>query len=234
MNWFKIPDMKKTIYLTLFFLISLNLKAELSLKNPRIMFAGDSHSYGKMGSTLESELSKISTDRSFMSSCGSSAATWLKKSGNEKTVCGFWKKEGSVELRQTQFNNPRLEDEIDRFKPDVLIVQLGTNMAASKNPSNSRESIVELLNVMTKNNLVCIWIGPPDANSAIVTDKKLEIVNQILIEETLKKGCHYIDSLKLTSFPIKNTEGIHYPNSLSTEWGLNLNSKILEILKSIP
>jgi hypothetical protein len=216
------------------FFTAFNVRADLSLRNPRILFAGDSHSYGKMGETLELELSKISTERSFMSSCGSSAATWLKKSGNEKTVCGFWKKEGNFEIRQIKFNNPKLEDEVDRFKPDVLIIQLGTNMAALKNPINSRDSIIELLNATTKKNVVCIWIGPPDANSNVVTRKKLEIVNQILKEETKKVSCQFIDSLKLTAFPIKNTEGIHYPNSLSKEWGLKLNSEIIEILSTVP
>jgi len=225
--------MKKLLFLSLLNLLALNANADLTIRNPRIMFAGDSHSYGKMGATLESELSKISTDRSFMSSCGSSASTWLKKSGNEKTVCGFWKKEGNIEIRQTNFNNPKLADEITRFKPDVVIVQLGTNMAASKYPANSRTSIQELLKVVTSHPVTCIWIGPPDANSLVVTDEKLKVVNDILIEETKLAGCHFIDSLKLTAFPIKNTEGIHYPSSLSIEWGNKLSLLIREILSSI-
>lgn len=199
--------------------------------NPTILYIGDSHSYGKLGTTVEKNLSTISNHVIMESSCGSSAYTWLGKTGYEKTVCGFWKKDGADETRSVEHQTPKYADEVAKYQPKVNIIQLGTNMAAATKPLNSRDSIDQLMKAAKANNATCIWIGPPDANSKVVTKEKLKVVNDLLKELTTQNGCHYIDSLELTVFPKDNKEGIHYPPKASAEWGEKVSQKILSILE---
>lgn len=207
--------------------LALELK---SIDKNVLLFIGDSHSYGRFGTTLEESLSKIFLKASFMSSCGSTPNTWLGKSGNENTVCGFWKKEGTEIIRTTKFKNPNLSTELLRLRPNLTIVQLGTNIAAAKSVLNSRESIVKVMRTIKEEASECIWIGPPDAHSKIVTLEKLKMTNELLKKISKEEGCHYIDSLQLTSFPKNNKEGIHYPAQLSGSWGLKVLGKIEELL----
>ncbi len=192
-----------------------------------VLYIGDSHSFGKLGIKLESYLSSKFSNTVMMASCGSTAKTWLGISGNEKTVCGFWKKENSVEIRQNEFKNPKLSNELARLKPGLTIVQLGTNLAVGPKPLNHAASVEAVIELIKQENSECIWIGPPDASSKVVTKDNLNLVNEMLKEITQKKGCRYIDSLEITNFPEASKEGIHYPPLLSEKWAE-------EIMKQLP
>ncbi len=214
-------------------LLSFSLaKASETTNNPTILYVGDSHSYGKLGSVIEKNLSTISNNIIMESSCGSTASTWLGKSVFYKTICGFWKKDNTEEIRTKNHRIPKFAEEIEKYQPQVIIVQLGTNMAASERPTLSSASIEEMMKKIKEANALCIWIGPPDANSKIVTKEKLAIVNTLINDLATKNGCHYIDSLKLTKFPKNNPEGIHYPPTLASKWGEKASSIILEIIHS--
>lgn len=219
----------KKLFLVTTALICLNSQA--ALNNPVILYIGDSHSYGKLGTTIEANLTTIS-DRVIMeSSCGSSAYTWLGKAGYQKTVCGFWKKDGKEEIRTTEHQTPKFADELIKYNPQVVIIQLGTNMAAAEKPLNSRSSIDQLMKETKAHGSTCLWIGPPDANSKVVTKEKLQITNNLIKELADLNGCIYIDSLQLTTFPRDNKEGVHYPPGLSREWGEKVSAIILNELK---
>lgn len=220
----------KTILFLGLFSFSLANASEVTT-NPTILYVGDSHSYGKLGTVIEKNLSKISDHVIMESSCGSTASTWLGKSVFYKTICGFWKKDGSEEIRSKNHQVPKFSLEIEKYQPQVIIVQLGTNMAASEKPANSTSSIVEMMKKINEANALCIWIGPPDANSKIVTKEKLTIVNDLIKDLASKNNCEYIDSLALTKFPANTPEGIHYPADLSAKWGEKVSSLVLDILK---
>lgn len=224
-------SMKKTVAIILG-LLSINAMADLVEKNPTILYVGDSHSYGKLGTTIEKNLSTISNHVIMESSCGSTPSTWLGKSGYAQTVCGFWKKDGADETRSVKHNTPKFSEEINSYRPDVVVIQLGTNIAAGEKPANYKASIEEMMNLVSTANSKCIWIGPPDANSKIVTKEKLKVTNDLLIELSKAHNCSYIDSMKITSFPKDSKEGIHYPPSLSAKWGEDVSKQLLEILKN--
>ncbi len=225
--------MKLSIVLPTLLIMSFNLYAKTITSNPTILYIGDSHSYGKLGTVVEKNLSSISNHVIMESSCGSSASTWISKSAYQKTVCGFWKKDGTDEVRTIEHQTPRLVDEIIKYQPLVTIVQLGTNMAAGNNPLSTAGSIEQLMQEIIKAESICIWIGPPDANSKIVTKEKLNVINTLIRDLALKNNCHYVDSLELTSFPNDSKEGIHYPPSLSAQWGEKVSRNILTYLESI-
>lgn len=200
-----------------------------SATNPSILYVGDSHSYGKLGTTIEKNLSKISQNIVLEASCGATPNTWLGNNKFEKTVCGFWKKDGALEVRSQEHQTPKFADELAKYRPDITIVQLGTNIAVNA-PKNATKSIVAMMNAISAEGSKCIWIGPPDANSKVVTRERLKETNSLLIELAKIHKCEYIDSLKLTSFPAKNKEGIHYPPSLSAEWGEKVSLELLKLI----
>lgn len=212
--------------------LSLNSACSQTERGATILYVGDSHSYGKLGTVVEKSLSAISQRIIIESSCGSTPNTWLGNSKYAKTVCGFWKKDGVDEIRTIEHQTPKFGDELAKYRPTVTIVQLGTNIAASEKPVRSAQSIATMMDLIAKEDSVCIWIGPPDANSKIVTKVKLQETNQLLIKLSLEKKCHYIDSLKMTTFPAEYKEGIHYPPSLSSVWGEKVSAQLLKIIKS--
>jgi len=216
--------------ITLLIFMSLASTAIYSAENPSILYVGDSHSYGKLGTTIEKNLSKISDNIVLEASCGATPSTWLGNNKFEKTVCGFWKKDGSEEIRTNEHQTPKFSDELAKYRPDVVIIQLGTNIAVNA-PKNATKSIVEMMKSISATSSKCIWIGPPDANSKVVTRQRLSETNILLDTLAKENNCSYIDSLKLTSFPAKNKEGIHYPPSLSAEWGEKVSLELLKILK---
>jgi hypothetical protein len=226
--------MKTKLILTLGLLLSGFLSASLSAStNPSILYVGDSHSYGKLGTVIYKNLSTISQNVVMESSCGSTPSTWLGKTGYEKTVCGFWKKDGKEDIRSQNHKTPKFSDELAIYRPEVTIIQLGTNIAAGDRPKNFTASIEVMMKAIVAEQSLCIWIGPPDAISKVVTKEKLKETNSLLSELAQKNNCHYIDSLLLTTFPTTSKEGIHYPPSASAAWGEKVSTQILKIIEGI-
>ncbi len=221
--------MRLSIYLSLIFLICSNLQAK---ERPTILFIGDSHSYGKLGLIIEKHLLTVSDHVIMESSCGATPKTWLGSNGYEKTVCGFWKKDGLSEVRSSEHVTPKLIDEVRNYKPQITIIQLGTNIAASSSPKNFKTSIETMMNLITDANSLCVWIGPPDANSNIVTRDKLLETNILIRNLAQANHCYYIDSLLLTKFPENNKEGIHYPPGLSAKWGESISEILLDYIRN--
>lgn len=222
-------SMKKSV---IAIVLSLSSVALMSAENPVILYVGDSHSYGKLGGTVEKNLSGVSSKVVMHASCGATPNTWLGTLKYEKTVCGYWMKEGETEVRLKEHQTPKFKDELARLRPDVTIIQLGTNIAASSKPQNAQASIEVMMKAVSTEGSKCIWVGPPDANSKVVTRAKVIEVNKMISDLASKNGCQYIDSLKLTKFPANNSEGIHYPPSLSTDWGVKVSAEVLKILKT--
>jgi hypothetical protein len=198
---------------------SLVISTLASSNTGSVLYIGDSHSYGKFGSVIDAELRSKYESVAVFSSCGSSARNWLNENGLEKTVCGFWMKDNEIEKRVTNFKTPSLNELLSKYNPNVTIVQLGTNMAASKITENHQTSVEKIMELISKSGSKCIWIGPPDANSKIVPDERLKIVNDYLVSLSAKWNCTYVDSLSKTSFPVESKEGIHYPPKHAEAWG---------------
>jgi hypothetical protein len=214
-------------FLLLLLIYTNNLKSQ---PLPDILYIGDSHSFGQFGKVMDETLSQVSEHLVIESSCGSTPSTWLGTNTYQKTVCGFWKKDGLEELRTKVHSTPNFIEEIENYRPDIVIVQLGTNIAAFENPLGQTKSIDKMMKTIINKNITCYWIGPPDANSPIVTKKKLIITNDLLKKLAKNNNCTFIDSLRLTSFPLNYKEGIHYPSNLSRTWGEKVSKILLKLL----
>lgn len=221
----------KNIFLFLLLILPICQAHALTTDSYNIMYIGDSHSYGEFGKQIYKSLSAVSPEMSIQASCGATAKTWLGEKGHAKTNCGYWIKDANEEFRSKEHILPVFGDDLLKYYPDVVIVQLGTNIAVGKNPQNALGSIELIMSKIQDSGAKCIWIGPPDAKHKLLTKSKLNAVNQMIEGLSRKYSCSFIDSLKLTKFPENNSEGIHYPPSLSRAWGLSVSNIILEILK---
>ncbi len=214
-------------------LATLYSQVILAANSKTILYLGDSHSDGRFGATIDKNLSSVSDHVIMEASCGSTPLTWLGNNKFEKTICGFWKKDGDNETRTKEHLVPRLSDELAIYHPEITIIQLGTNIAAGEKPKNYSSSIVTMMKMIKENDSRCIWLGPPDALSKIVTKAKLQETNELLTNLASQNNCYYIDNLKLTKFPVESKEGIHYPPNLAAQWGELAAKEILKIISSI-
>jgi hypothetical protein len=196
--------------------------ASTPISQEPILYIGDSISYGKFGQTIDESLRGVSAHVLSEASCGSTPATWMTTPGQAghsyaKTVCGFWRK-GDTEERSKEHLTPKIEEELSTEHPRVTVIQLGTNIAASSNPAAQRATVRHMMQEIRASGSQCVWIGPPDANSTVVTREKLGVTNEMIRSEALSAGCTFIDTLSFTRFPPGPGDGIHPSPHLAEQW----------------
>lgn len=113
----------------------------------RVLILGDSLALCGFGKTLDSKLRNLPQVESVSTymACGSVPTTWLTTGplANARTACGFWSIEGAkgepvTEIRDTfglekgrrpgVYTVPKLEQLAETLRPDILIMQNGTNL----------------------------------------------------------------------------------------------------------
>ena len=124
-------------------------------------------------------------------------------------------------------NTPKIQEELQNLHPKVTIVQLGTNIAAGSHPLNQEASVREMMQEIRAAGSQCIWIGPPDANSTVVTRDKLKITSEMIQTEASAQDCLYVDTLGFTHFPEVPGDGIHPSPTLAATWAQLILQKML-------
>ena len=104
---------------------------------PKVLMIGDSLSVGGFGEVvrehLEHEFGRQNV--AFFASCGSSPESWLENEPVFHTRCGYREKTPASDIyldyhkgkRPPAMVTPKIETLIERYKPTIVIVQLGTN-----------------------------------------------------------------------------------------------------------
>jgi hypothetical protein len=199
----------------------------------RVLILGDSLALCGFGKTLDSKirtLPQVEAVATFMV-CGSVPTSWLSSGAlaNARTGCGFWSIEGSKgqslkEVRDTfgmekghrpaSYPVPKLERLAEAFRPDVLVMQSGTNLLSlfsdgraifpERHGSQIRSYMnpfVQQLVERTPSLKKVYWIAPPVSErvSKEVQDflfRRMETFASPLIE--------FVDSRTLISPPYKN------------------------------
>jgi len=187
----------------------------------KVLFVGDSHSYGNFGKVLDKYLRTRAPKVLSISSCGSSPSTWTTDKGNFKTTnCGYWRRQSvdkEIRVKSHQMNS--FSEEFDTLKPDVTVISLGTNILASEgNIQREKVHIEKMIQHARKGGSQCVWIGPPDLARDPFKKNLLKGIAEIktIVE---KNDCIYIDSARLTKYPQGNSDGIHYGPQDATKWG---------------
>ncbi len=220
-----------------------------------VMLIGDSLSFGPFGERLEMLLTKATRNRGvcILASCGSSPENWIDGEPVYMTKCGY--RQITPNPREFVFIDfdhgkrpppmatPKLGRILSNYRPDVIIIQQGTNWMDSFNPRNVgdyrrlgfviREMVSEIRARSPGSKIV--WILPPAASkySQQVQTQIAAYIRSCAVAFRFQT----IDSRKLTGAYINGvtgSDGVHYSAEPANSWAdkvfLNLREMEPELL----
>ena len=210
-----------------------------SAKDLSVLILGDSLALCGFGQRLDSRFRKSPQFKSVYTymTCGTVPLSWLRNGGysNAKTCCGFFTIEseddgtGPVVVEDTYGNKrgtkpkahpvPKIEDLLEHVKPDILIIQTGTNLfdlftdGKSINPERHdkalKSHIVPFMREVLKTHTSLrkiYWIGSP--TSGRVTSDIQEFVFE-RCERYTAPAATVIDSRTLVTYPFTGLQRDH-------------------------
>jgi len=207
---------------------------------PKVLMIGDSLSVNGFGDVvrehLEQEFGRQNV--AFFASCGSSPESWLEDQKVFYTRCGYREKTPTSDIyrdyhkgkRPPPVATPKIETLIERYKPTIVIVQLGTNwMDQTLSDDYIRHVLARFVSAVHSNgSRRMIWIGPPDSS------RFSKVQNRIyrLIQQSVPRGDPVIDSRRFTRYVMGKTggDGIHYSRESGEAWAKPVNASLDQIL----
>ena len=215
-------------------------KASAPPPPPKVLMIGDSLSVGGFGEVvrehLEQEFGRQNV--AFFASCGSSPESWLQDEKVFHTRCGYREKTPTTDVYRDYHKGkkppaaatPKIETLIARYKPTIVIVQLGTNWMDQSLSDNQIRAVLErFVSVVHRGGTrKLIWIGPPDSS------RFSKVQNRIyrLIQQSVRRGDPVIDSRRFTRYVLGKTggDGIHYNSESGKAWARPVIASIDQIL----
>jgi hypothetical protein len=207
---------------------------------PKVLMIGDSLSVAGFGDAvrehLEHEFGRQNV--AFFASCGSSPENWLQNEPVFHTRCGYREKTPTTDVYRDYHNGrrppamatPKIETLIERYKPTIVIVQLGTNWMDQSLSDNQIRSVLErfVSAVHRGGTRRMIWIGPPDSS------RFSKVQNRIyrLIQQSVPRGDPVIDSRRFTRYVLGKTggDGVHYNRESGVAWARPVIASIDRVL----
>jgi hypothetical protein len=207
---------------------------------PKVLMIGDSLSVAGFGDAVREHLENRfgRQNVAFFASCGSSPENWLRDEPVFHTRCGYREKTPTSDVYRDYHNGkrpspvatPKLETLIERYKPTILIVQLGTNwMDRSLSDDQIRAILARFVSAAHRGGTRrMIWIGPPDSS------RFSKVQNRIyrLIQQSLPRGDPVIDSRRFTRYVLGKTggDGVHYNSESGQAWARPVIASIDQVL----
>ena len=207
---------------------------------PKVLVIGDSLSVSGFGDALREHLEQEfgRQNVAFFASCGSSPESWLQDQPVFHTRCGYREKTPTSNIYRDYHNGkkpppvatPKIETLIERYKPTIVIVQLGTNWMDQTLSDNYIRSVLArfVSAVHADGTRRMIWIGPPDSS------RFSKVQNRIyqLIQQSVPRGDPVIDSRRFTRYVLGKTggDGIHYNRESGEAWAKPVNASLDQIL----
>ena len=201
---------------------------------PSILMVGDSLSVGKFGEVLQLHLAQKYPVAAY-ASCGSSPEHWVSGEQDFITKCGYRQHTIDSNVFRDFVNGrpprptltPKLAKLINRHKPTILIVQLGTNWMdrglTNEQMSNYLDRFVREARRGSVQEI--IWIAPPDSSRLRRTQGK---VHGLIRQAARRNGFQVIDSREVTRYVVGKTggDGIHYNNEASEAWARRIQGDL--------
>ena len=235
-------------------LTACTVRAEtaMSPQPVKVMLIGDSLSVGPFGRALESALqSRFGRNNvCVFASCGSSPEDWLPGRPVFVTKCGYRQTTptGSISReyqngkRPPPVRTPKLPALFDHWRPQLVVVQLGTNwmdrLAAADRLDgrpyrrNIRDFVRE---VRRQSDPVIVWVMPPDSSKYPL--RVHEAVEHWIREESISSRFRTIDS-RLFTAPYRDGktggDGVHYGDAAGRRWARRVMGQISLIADSLP
>jgi len=207
---------------------------------PKVLMIGDSLSVAGFGDVVREHLEhRIGRENvAFFASCGSSPENWLQNEQVFHTRCGYREKTPTTDVYRDYQNGrrppavatPKIETLIERYKPTIVIVQLGTNwMDQTLSDNHIRAVLARFVSAAHRGGVRrMIWIGPPDSS------RFSKVQNRIyrLIEQSVWRGDPVIDSRRFTRYLLGKTggDGVHYNSESGAAWARRVNASIDQVL----
>ncbi|MBN8541796.1 MAG: SGNH/GDSL hydrolase family protein [Deltaproteobacteria bacterium] len=204
-----------------------------------IIYIGDSHSTGCFGRTLDVTLRTLKTKENPQSterpatvitqaSCGSASSHWLKSNGHV-TRCGtlICDVSGNCDSRNSKTDSIGML--LEKEKPKVTVVALGTNMIKGKRDQSESEARSLILKIKEAGSQ-CIWIGPPQAALFFSPEAKFNEFVEKLESVVESEGCRFVSSVDKTAREnLNDSMGLHYGCKDAETWA----KKTIPVLKPL-
>ena len=209
--------------------------AEAPTNRTRVMMVGDSLSVSAFGEAVQQHLASRFGPQNVMAfaSCGSSPENWLADEPSFYTHCGYREVTPDRAPMYRDFVNghkprstltPKVEGLVRRYRPTVVVVQLGTNWM-DRNLSDAQignfiDRFVRAARAPGVQQIV--WIAPPDSSAF---RKRQDRVHRLIDAAARRDNFDVIDSRQLTHYVPGKTggDGIHYNTGSSRAWAAKIN-----------
>jgi hypothetical protein len=202
----------------------------------RVLMVGDSLTVGAFGAALRDFLiARCGVNNvAVYGSCGSSPEDWLRSHAEFVTKCGYREQTPRRNIlldykngrRPKRVITPRIEDLLQTHRPNVVVIQLGTNwMDAIAAGAPGKESEYNLILDRFTETLHSspgvrriVWITPPD--SAHFAGRTQRTIERLIVNGAGRGQYELILSSRLTHYIPGKTggDGIHYNSEAGTEW----------------
>jgi hypothetical protein len=170
-----------------------------------VLIIGDSHIASKdflLGSLHDTLVSRGAIVHSY-GVCGSQPHDWIAQT---ELPCGRAERHNADEPivdKSPKVKTWSLEKLIEQYHPDLLVVELGDNMAGyGVLPELPKQWIayetMQMLQPIEAHRLPCIWIGPPwsEGGASNKTFARVQDLSGYL--STIVSPCRYVDSLRFS------------------------------------
>jgi hypothetical protein len=211
---------------------------KLALAGLVVLVIGDSHLSSKdflLTSLHEGLLAQGATVHTY-GVCGSNAHDWIVQS---TLPCGRAERHNSEEPQIDHSDKVKvwsLADLIKKHHPDLLVVELGDNMAGyGVLPDLPRDWIAgqvqALLKPVAAHRLPCIWVGPPWGSEGGASNKTFARVKELssFLAGTVSP-CRYLDSLAFSKPGEWPTyDGEHLTPDSYRVWGADITQATVQM-----
>jgi lysophospholipase L1-like esterase len=206
-------------------------------RNSKVLMVGDSLTVGPFGERIEEWLlQNLGPARvAVYGSCGSSPESWLAANKNFVSSCGYRETtvrrnillDGKKGRRTQPMAAPKIESLLAAQRPEIVIVQLGTNHYDSllKGGKGSLTELAETYEKFAKalrppggSVRMVIWITPPDSSRfpQWVEDES----DKVISATNRRHGYYTFQSRRFTKYVPGTTgsDGVHYNDAGAAQW----------------
>lgn len=175
----------------------------------RILIVGDSQSAGErtFGGNLATDLRKRGFEVEVLARVGAGVLT------SGRSCDGRWFKD-------------RLPALLARFKPQLVIVELGGNDAwcwgASDKKAKYQSEVKAFASAIKSSGSKVLWLGPSYASSSAGYQARRARIGAYQQEALKPLGIQWIDTVPFTQSLTRSSDGVHYPATSYREWATRM------------
>ncbi len=221
------PWFSRLLAAAAFFLLPATLFPALAAT--RVLYLGDSFSKGPFGTTLDAAMRAGGLEVYTSVTGGASLYDWLPDFGGTSSDIGYWEKTPKSERRVGYIGRvPKIDELVARWKPNVVVIQGGTNMysvltskrrSAEQNEAELRRLYRRVGDICRSGGAKVYWITPATAHpQRFAPDLQMQM-RRVLTDIFSDYG-RVFDSYAVTRFtePYPGSDGIHYGPTEASAW----------------